>query len=271
MTPQGHVYERVSGKSPRVTDPALLDRLLRRGRERRAAAETFARRAATLAIQTPEWQPTWSVRVALSMAPVGRETDDINSRLFVPSSEEALREALLSRFMPERPDRANVSVLIEQSSLGAVGVLKSAREFDWSEWAVSAHWTGAVAASATFSVNAIPAPTPVLDVFLTPAYRAVAPLVKRLGGYGPAHLALIACRAPEHGNGMIDGRFVAPEARPQPPTVPLFRKLPVKDGTVIGRWTGVESPSDDVLASMDRELDRAAGRRAFEPEATETG
>ena len=43
MTPQGHIYERVSGKSERVTDPALLDRLIRRGRERRTGSTTVRR------------------------------------------------------------------------------------------------------------------------------------------------------------------------------------------------------------------------------------
>jgi hypothetical protein len=41
MTPLGHVYERVSGDSVRVTDPALLDRLFRSGRTRRQEAEAL--------------------------------------------------------------------------------------------------------------------------------------------------------------------------------------------------------------------------------------
>jgi hypothetical protein len=263
MTPHGHVYERVSGKSVRVADPALLDRLIRRGRERRAYAEASAQEAALVAVERATRQPTWSVKLALALAPIGRETEDVSSRLFAESYEAALGEAL-ARFVPagETPE---VGVVTRQSSLAAVGVITSARAFDWSEWAVSSHWTGAVAACATFSRDAIPAPLPADQTVFAPAYREVEALVQRLGGYGPAHLAVLACRAPDHTDGRIDGKFVAPEQRPQPPTG-LFAGLPQSDPTVIGRWVSIGGPRDETLASVTRELHRAAGRRSPEPD-----
>jgi hypothetical protein len=131
MTPLGHIYERVSGKSVRVTDPVLLDRLIRRGRERRAAAQQFAERAAMLAIDPADRRRPWSVKLALAMAPLGRETDDITSRLFVPSFSKALREAL-ARFVPRGEDPES-RLTPAQSSLTAAGVISSARG-NWSEW-----------------------------------------------------------------------------------------------------------------------------------------
>jgi hypothetical protein len=264
MTPLGHVYERVSGKSVRVADPALLDRLIRRGREQRATAQARAEEAATLAIERDTKHPTWSVTLAVAMAPVGRETDDISSRLFVPSYGTALREALL-RFVPEG-EQVNGGVATGQSWLTAAGVASSARELNWSEWALTARWTGAVAASATFSVNEVPGVI-AFDEVVRPGWRELAPLVERLGGYGPAHLTLMVRTAPPHGDGKIDGKFVAPEVRPQPPPQgSVFGRLRQGDDTVIARWVSVEQPSDGVLASMQREFERAAGRPSFEPE-----
>jgi schlafen family protein len=259
MTPLGHVYERVSGRSVRVTDPALLDQLIRRGRGRRDAAQVFAERAANVAMERPEWRSTWSVKLAVAMAPVGRETDNISSRLFVPSFGTALIAAL-HRFAPDG-ERDTVT---EQSSLSATSV--SSRGRDWSRCVLSAHWNGAVVASAAFSVGEVPAGSIAFDEFVAPACRAVVPLVARLGGYGPAHLTLVARRAPKPTDGMIDGRFVAAEQQPQPPSG-FFGKLPEGNGTVIGRWVSVDEPSGDVLASIRRELERAAGRASFEPEA----
>ena len=56
MTPQGHVYERVSGETIRVTDPGLLDALIRRGRHARERSEAFADRAALRALEAIQWK-----------------------------------------------------------------------------------------------------------------------------------------------------------------------------------------------------------------------
>jgi hypothetical protein len=262
MTPLGLIYERVSGKSVRVTDPALLDRLFRRGRERRVGAQQFAERAAILAVGPADRKRPWSVKLALAMAPLGRETEEVSSRLFVPSFSEALREAL-ARFVP-KGEEPKVRVTPAQSSLTAASVVESARGVNWSEWVLTAHWTGAVVASATFSVSEVPGLN-AFDEVVLPAWREIVPLVERLGGYGPAHLTLVARRAPEPTEDMIDGAFVAREQQPQPPKGNIFAKLPDGD-TVIGRWVSVEEPTHDVLASMQREFERAAGRAALEAE-----
>jgi len=82
-------------------------------------------------------------------------------------------------------------------------------------------------------------------------------------------LALVVRTASQPTDELIDGAAVAPEQQPQPPKGTLFGKLPAGD-TVIGRWVSVEEPSRDVLASMQREFERAAGRSSFEPEEPPT-
>jgi hypothetical protein len=87
MTPQGRVYERVSGESVPVKDPALLDRLMRRGRERRGEAELFAREAAGRGLELRGWEPSWSVKLGLAMAPsVGRRRTSVRACSWSPSA-----------------------------------------------------------------------------------------------------------------------------------------------------------------------------------------
>jgi hypothetical protein len=131
-------------------------------------------------------------------------------------------------------------------------------------------WTGAVVASAAFSAWHVEAGISAFDVVVMPAWKAVAPLAGRLGGYGPAHLALVVRVAPDRvEHELIDGVFVAPEAQPEPPSAAaeLFGKLRHGSHTLIARTVSVEEePSSDVLGSMQRELQRAAGIASFESE-----
>ena len=106
MTPLGHIYERVSGKSV-AYDPALLDRLIRRGRERRAGAQQFAERAATLAVDPADRKRPWSVKLALAMAPVEAQDPRRSARGCFPSFSETLRKAL-ARFVPKARSRRAV-------------------------------------------------------------------------------------------------------------------------------------------------------------------
>lgn len=93
MTSLGHIYERVSGETRRVTDPAHLDALFRRGQ---AAHETAERRATQAAIDITQAVDLGSGHgaVAVAIAPVARETDDIGSRLFVPVFAEVAEQAV---------------------------------------------------------------------------------------------------------------------------------------------------------------------------------
>ena len=170
------------------------------------------------------------------------------------------------------PEAESGEIRPEQQSLTALAYSPSARGLPWTAWALSAQWTGAVAASVTYSLDAVPGVGQVVDEFVRPGWREIVPLVERLGGYGPAHLTLAVRRAPEPTDGFIDGKFLAEGYRPQPPKpASLFAKLPVGDGTYIERWTQVAPPSNDVLGSLQRELERAGGRLSYEPESEPQG
>jgi hypothetical protein len=120
----------------------------------------------------------------------------------------------------------------------------------------------------TFTVGEVPGLI-AFDEVVLPAWREIVPLVERLGGYGPAHLTLVARRAPEPTEEIIDGAFIAREQQPQPPKGTIFEKL-LEGDTLIGRWVSVEEPTHDVLSSMRREFERAAGRSALEAEEPTT-
>jgi hypothetical protein len=140
-------------------------------------------------------------------------------------------------------------------------------ETTWSTWAYGALWTAAAFASATLSASA----TEELDTFeslVRPGWRALGPLMKLLGGYGPAHLTLVVRVAPERTRDLIDGVAVAWEAQPEPAAShSLFGRLTRGSTTMIERTVGVDDePSEAVLSSMRRELSRAAGIPAFEIE-----
>jgi hypothetical protein len=136
------------------------------------------------------------------------------------------------------------------------------REFGGGDGA-AAFWTGAVAASATFNADAMQHVS-AFDEVVWPGWGELVPLVDRLGGFGPAHLVVVAQRA---WSGMLGVATLDETRAPKdPPTDSLFARLPKDDGTVIGRWVNVEAPSSDVLAGIQREMQRAAGIESFEAE-----
>ncbi len=94
MTPKGRIYERVSGETLPVEDPTLLERLFRRGEQARSRTEHFARRAAERAIELPDWIPERSVSLCVGLASVGRETEDISSRLFTEATHDQLAKGI---------------------------------------------------------------------------------------------------------------------------------------------------------------------------------
>lgn len=264
MTPQGHVYERVSGKSIRVTDPALLDSLLRRGDAARARAQGFADRIARRALDFSDWEGARAVGLSIAMAPVGRDTDDISGRLFTPSFRDAVAQGV-RRFADnsgtplERNQEQDRFTLIAHKLPGHVlhtggGASRQER----SEWCVQASWDGAVAASASFSPAALIGLSAINHV-VSPGWRVVATLVAQLGGYGPAHLSVLVDVR------QVDLRKHAPpqEQQPLPPRGSLFVRLPVE--TWIRRHTAVNEPSPDEMNSVERELARASGMHVDEP------
>jgi hypothetical protein len=209
---------------------------------------------------------------------VGRETDDISARLFVASFRDTLAKALWSVLPAEPKGRDPILGQDVIGLAGHVGMSRADAEWAdgdpafarWSTWALAGFWTGAVVASAAFSARQVEDGISTFDAVVMPAWKAVAPLVARLGGYGPAHLPLVVRVAPDRiTHQPIVGAFVAPEVQPEPPPAAAVLYGHLRHGTdaLIERTVGVEQePSSGVLGSMQRELQRAAGIASFESE-----
>lgn len=269
MTPQGRIYERVSGETLPVQDPALLDRLQRRGDAARARAEQFADRAAKRALDFVEWADGRAVGIALAIAPIGRETDDISGRLFVKSFRDAIVAATWSFWGNCQPQ--GIEPRQEQDAFTVTGHFEegydlmaggAATRRHRSSWLLQATWDGTVVAAAHFSPGALIGNA--AGETVQRAWREVIPLVERLGGYGPAQLSLVyAVTQPPDRDDESDEE-VPPRALPPPGGI--FERLPAT--TWIRRRTIVGPAEGEGLGSIQRELQRAAGIESYEPEPT---
>lgn len=280
MTPQGQVYERVSGETLPVQDPGRLDALFRRGEHARARAEQFADRAATRALDVPGWESTRAVGVSVALASIGRDTDDIASRLFVPSLRKAIVEALwrffagghgaLGQFakpdnIVTRPQQDAFAVFAEFDERHVLHPSGGAHRQPRSAWMLQATWDGAVAASAVLSPAALEA-FATFDQVVMPGWREVVPLVQQLGGYGPAQLTVGIYAAPDHPSNMphLVRADTASQPPPPPPKDSLYARL--GEHTRMRRWTDVAEPTTEMLGGLQRELQRASGQESWEPE-----
>lgn len=239
MTVDGQVFERVSSESVRVTDPARLAELFARGRAARERAETQAARAVR-AVQRAASQPL-GVGVMLGLAAASYELD-IGSRLFHSRFRTQLDDAFEYRLFQQLslPTRAPSpdDHAIRQSYMERIfGVGEVA-------WRVRAQWDGAVGISATLTGSILKHGS-LFELVLLPAWRLAADLVAALGGYGDARMHLA-----------IEQRAIAHQLGD------FYRGLPGL--TEMTRWAEVADPSDDLIGSVQRELQRAAGLWSFE-------
>ena len=265
MTPQGRVYERVTGETLPVEDPILLDKLFRRGEDARARAAQLAPRAAERALDASGWFFQKSVGLAVGLAPLARETDDISSRLFTQETRNAMIQAswdLLSGLRPQgRPD--DVKQRQEQDAHTALlhfdehatrdvndDVVATTR----STWLTQANWDGSVAASLTLSDGDV-AQAPPPGEMIAALWRVIVPLCSRLGGYGPSQLSVVIA-VTKTSRAIVRGQIAHSPGRP-PPDDSLYSHL--GEATAAGRAVDLTDPSDGVVASLDREIRRAAG------------
>jgi hypothetical protein len=266
MTPQGRVYERVSGETLPVEDPGILDRLLRRGDHARKRAEQFAGRAAERAIVLPDWQPQRSVSIAIGLASVGRETDDISSRLFTEPVHDALVKSIWELLGNVRPE--DIDVAQRQDAYTAIAHSPTNTHWDGesvigisrTSHFIQANWDGSVGAGAWFSDELlIDAIHP--DRLIANCWRQAAGIAGRLGGYGPAYLRVLIAVA-KSGEVEVQGQEARIAGRP-PPEGTLYANLP--DLTAMGRLLDGTEQDDAVTDSLRRELQRAGGIRTDEP------
>jgi hypothetical protein len=253
MTTSGEVFTRVSGESPRVEDPATLRRLYDRGETRAATAEAEALRAAELPEAGRQLADEAFLRVRLAYAPTGR-AEDVAGQLFARAFADTLLEA--TRSLPPAPllergaNEASLWYVTSQSAL-AVHHLEG-----FQRWTLRASWDGAVAAyldvtTPTQSEDIHLEATDIFGSAVAPAAGAAEQVVKELGGYGRAHVAL-----------QVFGRqFWLRAVQGQDGRIPHWA-----DPVTIQTWTDADGHlGDAALNRMRRELTRACGVLVWEP------
>jgi hypothetical protein len=272
ITPDGRVYERVSGETLPVKDPALLDRLFRRGVEARATAARRGPVAAGRALDASGWSFQRSIGLSVALAPIARESDDISSRLFVQSTRNAIVQATwtLLSILNEGGNPDGVEQNQRQDSHAALLHFAEQRHFgddnevvstNRSTWLTQANWDGTVAASLTLSDgNVMWAPQP--EVMIEALWRPIIPIAARLGGYGPTQLTVMV-GVTKTRESVVQGQVAHAPGRP-PPDSSLYSRL--GETTQMDRVVDLSEPDEAVVAGLGRELRRAAGEIEDEPE-----
>jgi hypothetical protein len=266
MTPQGRIYERVSGETLPVVDPELLDRLFRRGKHARSQAEQFARLAAGEAISLPMWPQDRSVSICVGLASVGRETDDIASRLFTAQMYELLKARIWEFYGDGQPDE----IFVRPTQDSYVARAESPRNEHWngadvvgvyrSCCFIRAKWDGSVAAG-LWSADEFEPGFMDIEPTITKCWERAAEIVEQLGGYGSAYLTVHVEVAKSNKEELfLEGVRVA--GRP-PPRAMIYASTPGQ--FTMGRLLDRIEPDESVVNSLGRELLRAGGERADEP------
>jgi hypothetical protein len=266
MTPQGRIYERVSGETLPVQDPTLLERLFRRGEQTRSRAEHFARRAAERAIDLPDWIPERSVSLCVGLSSVGHATEDISSRLFT----EATHDLLVKGIWELHGDVQPISIDLAPTQDSYVASIDSQRHQHFegdvvtdifrTSYFIQANWDGSVAAG-VWSSDDFPPNIIGTETLLSRLWSQAAEIGAQLGGYGPSHLSIVVVVAKGGEVGVL-GRPGRPVGRP-PHGTSGYSRLPAF--TRIDRALDTIETDNAVIESIGREIQRAGGVRADEP------
>jgi len=248
----GVVYERVSGKTISVREPLRLGALFQRGDAAKAGAEARAKHTAVAAMTRGRGHPSHAdthTQFGLGIAATGYRPD-ISSRLFTPSFESGAissmstvltHDILAARYTAPIPEVAQDSRTFEtrphhhELGLG---------------WSVRVTWDGSVGiywvqGGRQRSVSQI------VDGPFREAWACAEEILSMLQPQGPRYLSVAIA------GGSFD---------------PNTRDLPQwgQEGkpTVTARGPVDPGPNDLILASIERELRRAIGEMAYEPECS---
>jgi hypothetical protein len=227
LTSAGEVWERLSGKSQRVIDSAALRRLFERGERARKRSEEAATAAVRSMTESPPERRHHKAIVAVAPTSLG---PDISGLVFRSSTILAMREALLG-------------------PLGGDATDHSLNQVSYTMWSVepgreagSRHIGYAIRAGREGGVAVGLADPDIASGLLSVAQRRLS--VESMWSTGVALL---------QGMGAVGAAFV------------VVRLWDDSLGNVdIVRWTNVEEPSADELASVEREARRARGIAAWE-------
>jgi hypothetical protein len=234
---RGIVYERVSGKTIAVTQPLRLAELFARGDAARQAGVTKAEQIAGRMLLQADAKPT-NAQFALGLATPGYPLD-LTPRLFVPSFEAAAFQRISSVLLDDRdrpPFGPHISQLVTQGEITYKVEPRDRRLGD--HWLISAARDGAVGVHWT------------MDVQHTTVASLVNGPLARAWQYAHDTLTSLGLNAPSYLCVIVGVPF-------SPPHRPLVAR------------GGVSGQTEEILASIERELRRAGGEMIFEDEPQE--
>lgn len=86
-------------------------------------------------------------------------------------------------------------------------------------------------------------------------WRVIVPLCSQLGGYGPCQLSVVIA-VTKTSQSIVEGQIAHAPGRP-PPDNSLYSQL--RETTQADRAVDLTDPTDEMVASLSREIRRAAG------------
>jgi hypothetical protein len=282
MTMSGEVFTRVSGESVPVTDAETLRRLYSLGEERVERAVRAARYAG---------EPEWETRIggpSLTRGPFGLEAaEPAEMRLRVafapvgtdPSTEtRVLRRSFADRVVgaaralpaaPLFPYRSDSDFRTDMSRDAIV--VSDSNDSNRERWRIQVETNATVTVDLTVEVDPTEARLlshAVAEDALRPAVRTATVLAGEAGAFGRGFLVVSAVG---RGFELLDDRRQAGDL----PGIPNLAFLPAGGGPReyqdgIEAWVDAGSEaSDELIAAMERELLRACGVAAWEPEGAD--
>jgi hypothetical protein len=241
ITSQGQVYERVTGETVPVRDPARLATLFARGKTAEAEAEALAGRAPNnVPILDLVEQELVLPEVSFYVAGAAMAyRDDIGSRLFTPETDSLLREAAAS-LCGLSSEHLSVDMVRRQNATFAVA--HNAPVGGYQVDAIAAgFWDGS---AAIYWVTRDPAVVrgTMLRNCVIPAWTSVTRILVALGGSSPARAHITLTPSERY----AEGRLETP--------------------AILKRAIELQPPTEDEIRSVEREVSRAAGQEAHETE-----
>jgi hypothetical protein len=250
MTLAGGVYERVMGKTVRLTDPIELTRLLERGRSARSRAEHAVETAEQDNNLRGPARDNATLHTFVTLCATGYADEEPSP--FTEATKEALRAAVGALRPNPLTEPRPIHTLVSQTELllslhGEQGphFVDGVGHPDRA-WRAEIGVNGAVAVRCGGDDGALEIAELFEDVVL-PAWQVAAECVELIGGYGPTRVSVAVggsfnLTADEYGHAADFGGLQHTRA-----------------------WIDGPQPDDETVQRMQRDLLRARGVQAWEP------
>jgi hypothetical protein len=245
---QGTVYERVSGATLSVKDPARLSELYQRGQHAHRRAKTAAEKLANELISEqgyPGFNPDFT-RFSLAVNSTGHPAN-VGGRLFSQDYEREILSIMRKRLVAPHGNappaaRPHIGIGSSQNARTAV-VIDEVGYTHTRFWTVRATWDGSVGIHYMTDTETV-LPGQLAEGAIKDAWLTGSDLLQALAGYGPTYMELRV-------EGATGFRIRGEE------------QLPLLS---LSRGPLDEPPGRAELASVERELRRARGETVYEGE-----